>query len=76
MEWGYDDFMLWLSGAGVAILIVISIFLCIDNMFKYPVVKKENNRILIKFKGNEKCHVYIEKDGIITCIYNPERETH
>ena len=77
MKWNYEDLMLRLSGAGVAILIVILIFLCIDDMFsKDPEVKKENKRILINFTGKEKCHVYIEKDGIITCIYNPARETH
>ena len=77
MEWRYDDLMLWMSGVGGAILILFFIFFCINEMFsKDPEVKKDNKHILISFTGKEKCHVYIENDGIITCIYNPARETH
>lgn len=79
MECNYDDLMLRLRCMGVVILIFffIFIFFCINEIFsKEQEVKKYHNHILISFTGKEKCPVYIEKDGIITCIYNPARETH
>ena len=77
MEWDYVDLMLLLSSVGGAILIIMFIFSCINYLFYEEIeVRTSNKRVLINFTGKEKCHVYIENDGVITCIYNPARESH
>ncbi len=66
---------LFFAGTGGALMTLGLIFLFFNELVrKLPETDRQNGRVLVTFKDGKEMPVYIEKDGVISCVYMPEKE--
>lgn len=73
---------LWINGclffAGLGGLLMTIAVCCMafsEWINKTPDVNQRDGRVLVIFKDGKEEPIYIEKDGVISCVYMPKKET-
>lgn len=72
---------MWFNGClffaglgGLLMTLAVSCMAFSEWINKTPDVNQRDGRVLVIFKDGKEVPIYIEKDGVISCVYMPEKE--
>lgn len=65
----------WLSVFASILVITLLSFEFVDRWYSdKPEINNMNNRIVIRFRNDNRVPIYVEQDGIIGCLYMPDEK--